>query len=405
MFLKNRKGAVFPLVLITLAVLSLLGTALIQTSIMETRLFALEQKRIQAYYNARAGADAMASYIIRYANQHSSSELVDEIIGLIGGTYEGIINDTDIDFSNPEFTIDSSNRDFDVEVLVEGGLQTGDPAPNEIKIQSTGYAKDNITAKTAVILRLSVDVFNYAVFSNQLFSFSGPCELAGDVGTNHASNFNLDSGTSIRGDLYVRRGVSVGGAGGAVEGSIIFLDEKITLPTINTGMFPPETGEPLPPEPIMTGGYYEDIVDPHDLQFNPSGGSLFVRVNTINLTQPGTGIRVIGSGDLHMLVTGSLFISPDTVIETSGNTRLFIYYNGIEPAELHVESFDVNFTLYAPWARVTLVSSTGMDIRGSVIARRVTLESINVRYRPGLKSFLYLFERGYLSYKKSQWSE
>ena len=54
----NQKGFAMPLVLMVMLVISLLGTALWQYSMVETKHVDLNQKQLQAYYLAKAGAEA-----------------------------------------------------------------------------------------------------------------------------------------------------------------------------------------------------------------------------------------------------------------------------------------------------------------------------------------------------------
>ena len=56
--LRNEKGAAVPLALVVMLILSLLGTVLWQYSVSDTIQVARDQQRMQAYYLARAGADA-----------------------------------------------------------------------------------------------------------------------------------------------------------------------------------------------------------------------------------------------------------------------------------------------------------------------------------------------------------
>jgi hypothetical protein len=55
---RNNRGAAMPISLVVMLVLSLLGTALWQYSVNDTLHVARDQQRMQAYYLARAGADA-----------------------------------------------------------------------------------------------------------------------------------------------------------------------------------------------------------------------------------------------------------------------------------------------------------------------------------------------------------
>jgi len=74
-YLRNEKGIAIPLVLVTLVVLVLLGTALWQYSASELRNVAFEEDRTQAFYVARSGAETVARYIM--LNPSIAEDLLD----------------------------------------------------------------------------------------------------------------------------------------------------------------------------------------------------------------------------------------------------------------------------------------------------------------------------------------
>jgi hypothetical protein len=63
--IKNSKGYALISVLIIMLVMSLVGAALLNTSLSDTKLTSAQIKSKQAYYAARSGADAMANYLIK----------------------------------------------------------------------------------------------------------------------------------------------------------------------------------------------------------------------------------------------------------------------------------------------------------------------------------------------------
>ncbi len=63
--MKNSKGIALPLVLITMLVLGVLGSVVMQFGVTDTKQVARDLSRTQAFYAARAGADAMAEYLIK----------------------------------------------------------------------------------------------------------------------------------------------------------------------------------------------------------------------------------------------------------------------------------------------------------------------------------------------------
>ncbi|HZK24966.1 MAG TPA: hypothetical protein VFC74_06220 [Oscillospiraceae bacterium] len=62
---ENDRGAALPLILVIMLVLGLLGATLIQYSVADAAQVAKEANKLEAHYAARAGADAMADFLIK----------------------------------------------------------------------------------------------------------------------------------------------------------------------------------------------------------------------------------------------------------------------------------------------------------------------------------------------------
>lgn len=72
--LRNIKGGALVLVIIILAVFSILGVTLLTISLTENKQAIYQEKKVQAYYIARSGAEAVGSYIIN----HPKENLIDQ---------------------------------------------------------------------------------------------------------------------------------------------------------------------------------------------------------------------------------------------------------------------------------------------------------------------------------------
>lgn len=128
MHLKNQNGSALPLVLVTMLVLSILGSTLLLLNTTETRQVAREEKRVQAYYIARSGAEAIAEYII--INPYEADELITEV------------SSTPTKLGKGEFTIKVSKSNE--EIIIES-IGKVDTVENKISLTlretSTGYSK------------------------------------------------------------------------------------------------------------------------------------------------------------------------------------------------------------------------------------------------------------------------
>jgi type II secretory pathway component PulK len=74
---KEKRGSAIITVLIVMGVLTLLGAAILQYSVNDNLQVHNDEKRMQAHYLARSGAEAVANYIMNHSDE------VDELVGNI----------------------------------------------------------------------------------------------------------------------------------------------------------------------------------------------------------------------------------------------------------------------------------------------------------------------------------
>ncbi|MBB6216602.1 Tfp pilus assembly protein FimT [Anaerosolibacter carboniphilus] len=99
----NDRGSTLSFVIVIIAVLTVLGGALLSAAVAEAKQVGHEEKKIKAYYIARSGADATAQYII--SNQ-SNEDKLEGIIGHTGtGNLAGYTFDVDVSDNPAEETI------------------------------------------------------------------------------------------------------------------------------------------------------------------------------------------------------------------------------------------------------------------------------------------------------------
>ncbi len=63
MYLKNQQGSVLVLVLVMMLSLTVLGTALLSSSIIDKKQAVRQDRNNEAFYFARSGAEAVAHYL------------------------------------------------------------------------------------------------------------------------------------------------------------------------------------------------------------------------------------------------------------------------------------------------------------------------------------------------------
>ena len=72
---KDKRGSAIITVLIVMGVLTLLGAAVLQYSVNDNLQVHNDERRMQAHYLARSGAEAVANYIINHPDE------ADELLG------------------------------------------------------------------------------------------------------------------------------------------------------------------------------------------------------------------------------------------------------------------------------------------------------------------------------------
>jgi len=154
---KEEKGYALPLVLIVMVVLFILGTALIQYATTEAVQVSRSEKKMQAHYLARSGAEAMAEHIID--NPSDASDY-------FGEDGDGNITNEDGDIVG-EFNV-SVEEDSDGKVIIES---TGSVDDVEEKLVLTLASKD------------PEGVFDSAIFTESDLDIDDLDELRGDVST------------------------------------------------------------------------------------------------------------------------------------------------------------------------------------------------------------------------------
>ena len=169
----NQKGSILITVLVVLLCVTVLGAALGTLAFNDQKQTLRQQKKLEAYYLARSGADAVAAYLL--ANQ-------DEIPSRIGQI-------TQSELGNGRFEAKVTNGD--------NGM---------ILIESTGFVGDYSDKVTLSLVRdfnSKMPVFDMAVFSYGGITMSGSGKVVGDIATNaiDPGAINIDWGSSAH--IYV----------------------------------------------------------------------------------------------------------------------------------------------------------------------------------------------------------
>ena len=366
----NKKGSALLSVMIMTAILTIFGLIILNVSFAETNYAVYVEKNSQAHYIARAGADAMAAYLRDNPDELSQLVLSTNTTPATGEIAGGTFHVTVTELTSGHVFLRSESEYLD--------------APKTV---------------VTLVLSRSFGGFDHALFSDDPLSLgSSQSVIYGDVATNSNHDNSLGSNTIVNGGLFFGPGTVIEADGGitAVKekkidpdrftDGIFVMDEIVPFPEIATEDFPSGPQIDLPLDFVDTDGYYTDINK--SIIFNTGEGSkLMVRVDTIDLKGNDT-IVVTGAegngGELHILVTNKINISGTSTIGVLNGAKVFIYYNGTEPAVLngggHFEGI-----LYAPDANVTWNGGANTVMEGSIVAKKVDMASsqIELKYDGG----------------------
>jgi hypothetical protein len=354
---KKSDGYALVLTMVLLVVLSLLGTAILSIAYGETKMVANQVENKRAYYAARSGADAMASYIIEQSSNNTTiSGVVDDLIFKIEtlpGT--GTIG--------TGATISS----FQVNVSrIPSGPYRGD-----LLLESTGTtATGTLPVKVSLTLKQALrTVLDTTIFANDSMSLGNNITVNGDIGTNAGSitfGRNPVNGNVILGpdatQTYLNNSVD------PMCGTPQRLNEKIIFPNTKTDLFPTENNN----SQLGTPRHGHNPPTPYVVTATPSDPGNHVLATAVtdlsdimaNITWPAGG-----GGELHILISDTItnFTLGSQVNVPDGNT-LYLYYNGTNQIADNSGNFSYqHLSIYAPNASFNITGGGNGTFLGKMV--------------------------------------
>lgn len=355
--LKNERGAALPIVFILSMALIILGASLFTVSLGQASRTVLQEKREQAFYIAKSGADAIASHII---DNYRVIALTDTAITNLNNHY---LNQ-DIPFGNGAFRAKVSKDPSDSNVIV---------------IESTGTI-DNVSNRTTLILGPDGPIMsmNHAILSKGDIKVTGGFKVwnRGDV--------------AAVGDID---GIEQGNLGGG------------ELQPRYTGEFPPEIPFPSTLDPAIElrsgttitrsanygnyegGGFEIRVEDGKDIHINFDK----FKINGI------INIRGSGTGAVH-IYTNTIESVGSFIINNLDRRVVILYAQGSIALE---GSFELNgVLLYAPNSSFTHGEGS-VSITGAMITNYLELAGGTVvNYDPTVADFINAIRK----FERYKWS-
>lgn len=374
MFKKNEAGSAMIVAILVVLVLTLLGTALWNYSMADTMQTAREEKRIQAYYLARSGAESVANHLVNQPMGSLNEEIDD--------AYPNSVTSTPVDFGNGSFIVTVTKLDT-----------------TSVLIESVGTIEGDITQKASIVLQSSsesLNLFEHALLSNGPIILGPNSQVTGGsiATTLPESDDPIDNNSHNIDDDILLYGVDADFP--AIE--IPDTDENgNTITYTHVG----GTYGGGNPNPISTHTSFNaaKITGNTVVTFDTNGGDLYIVCNGQFSVGGKATINVIGGGRLF-LYTSSFDLSG--TMATSGGSGIFVFAYG--PGEALRVRGTINGTvaMYADEGTANLNGATA-TINGSIVATEINLGNSNV-------NFIQIddddvFDEGTNTYKIVQWGD
>ena len=335
-----------------MVVLMILGTAVLKVAVAENRFSKKSEDKIQAYYVARAGAQAVAEYMIEDAHR-DASELV--------GKTSAVTEHSDM---GGQFQVTVSEI----------------PSSNNLSIISTG--EFNGVKQTAKILLEGSDsgiggIFNHALAVKESIT----------VSNNAGNNITITGTVASNGDINL-------GNQSTLDPSKIFKNQNLIFPAI-----------------VVPTGVTVTNLGTINLQNKEtsaklsvsSGGKTYYRANSITVKD--NSIDVTGKGSVHLYVYGDIDLDTKSNFNVSNDVLFYIYIIGEKNVTFSGKGDQNNVMVYAPDSTITWNNAGAGDFFGALIGKSIILHNKTViKYNPLMGNEVELDKSGLgVTYKGYSW--
>lgn len=339
-YLNGRKGSALVVVLIVMAVMSVLGTTVLRIAVAENNFTARQENKMQAYYIARSGAQAIAEYMIKDANNNAhdfinqGESVLNTQIG--GGGFKVTVSDDIIN---------------NVVNIVSVGEYNGIEQQIKIRVTRSVSGLGGIF-QHAIAAKKSITVDNEAgtniVITGSIAVAVAPTEI--DV-------------------------INLGTHGVVTNGKIY--DPNLIFPTIV---------EPIKRIPKID---YDETHGEIDLKNDsltiPSSDVKPTYVYADSITIKNGEILVTGNGVVHMYVNGDINLDTGSKFNIAKDAKLYIYVIGKRTITFTGDGAQNNVFLYAPDSNITWNNAGSGDFFGAIIGDTVLLHNkTKIKHNPDM---------------------
>ena len=345
----NESGSVLALTLVIMLVLMILGTALLNMSLAENKFAIKQEDKMQAYYIARSGAQAVAEYMV--LDNHGDAK------NMVGTSA------TNNSVGGGSFTVSVTQDPVNASI---------------INVVSTGNFKNTTQSAKLNVYKTSAGVgglYNYAIVAKN----------------NITSTNNAGSGTTINGGIATVNGtINLSGHvtyGTATPNALIMLPEVELLPVYNQQfMSPIDSDISLP----ASGQIPMSTVDGINV-YNYYATGLDLKNETLSIVDT-TGVTPTNGKPnvvVHIYVEGDINIETNALFDVDEHAMLYIYVKGTYSVKLSGNGAQNNVFIYAPDCDIVWNNAQPSGIIfGGLVGNNVTISNhVNITHNPLMSNY------------------
>lgn len=323
MILNKKDGVALAIVLIITAALSVLGVGILSLSLAETKQVAYQNKKMQAYYLAKSGADIVSGYIIENPSQSS-------VTALVGSGKSSQNNQL-------------GNGSFDVQVTSAGGY-------GQVIVEAKGYVGDIDNTVKVYMSRLKMsEIVDKAIYSNKALDIKNMIVTNGDIQSGENITFTPPgSHNEFTGKDFPYSPRIMEIDWGASTAGLPVLASLPADRIINNSCELPGT--------ISLG-------NGQSLTFNTSNVDMVVLAHNLSIKE---SLIINGTGRVFLYVDGTMTVKTNGDINTAPSSQLFIYLNTGSTLDLQAGKI-LNGYIFGPEATV-IVQSDHTLVNGAIFS-------------------------------------
>ncbi len=386
--MKGKNGFAMVMVIILIAFLSIVAIGLIALWQGAVSQLVQQEESMQAYYLARSGAAALATWVINHPSTATSivgikSNQIHIKNGSVGTVQVSLVKagnnltvvSTGMVNSAREtlkLTIVQAQTGFNfTKAIITNNLtiNSNSTINGGVEIQSTN-TNTSINANSKINGNLQV---------NGSLTFNSNSTVNGDLQIN-GSNLTINSNVTVSGTIEINKNANVTNNSktkyNIVYGNPPFFQlTPLPLPVTPTGLTqkPDITLNSNSSITISASVYYNNITlnSNNVLNFDTSKGSITVYVNNFTINSNST-INILGSNRVTLFIGNSFISNSNVTINNNNPNQFLIESNSNSNIVLNANSNFVGY-IYAPKSSVTINSNVG--ITGGIVSNNFTLNS------------------------------